>query len=310
MEYGVHLPLISFSGESRSLEDLREYTAAARDLGYAYLCANDHLLFSRPWLDGPTALSAVLDVSGEMRLATTVALPVLRGPVATAKALGAIDVLSGGRMTVGVGPGSSEADYKAVGLDFSERWKRFDESIGALRALWRGQTFDGVFYPVGDSLLLPRSVQPDGPPIWVASWGSEAGLRRAARLGDGWLASGYNTTPEIFPEALAYLAEQLASRGKDASTFPNGIATMWMYVTEDRAEATRVLEDVVSKMLNRPVDQISGLLPIGPAEECAALMSRYAAVGAQRVFVWPVADDLEQIERFMTQVVPLVTANP
>ncbi len=118
MEYGVHLPMISFSGESRTLEDLRNYTALARDLGYGYLCANDHLLFSRPWLDGPTALSSVLDVSGDMRLATTVALPVLRGPVATAKALGAIDVLSGGRMTVGVGPGSSEADYKVVGLDF------------------------------------------------------------------------------------------------------------------------------------------------------------------------------------------------
>ena len=310
MEYGVHLPLISFSGESRSLEDLRAYAAKARDLGYAYLCANDHLLFSRPWLDGPTALSAVLDVTGDMKLATTVALPVLRGPVATAKALGAIDLLSGGRMVVGVGPGSSEADYRAVGLDFSERWKRFDESIGALRALWTGKAFEGTFYPTGDILLQPRPVQPGGPPIWVASWGSEAGLRRAARLGDGWLASGYNTTPEIFPKALAYLGEQLGDRGRDANTFPNGIATMWMYVTEDRAEATRVLEDVVSKMLNRPVDQISGLLPIGSAEECAALMSRYAAVGAQRVFVWPVADDREQIERFMERVVPLVTANP
>lgn len=113
MEYGVHLPLISFAGESRSLQDLRAYAAKARDLGYAYLCANDHLLFSRPWLDGPTALSAVLDVSGDMRLATTVALPVLRGPVATAKVLGAIDMLSGGRMTVGVGPGSSEADWSS-----------------------------------------------------------------------------------------------------------------------------------------------------------------------------------------------------
>ena len=310
MEYGVHLPLISFSGESRSLNDLRAYAATARDLGYAYLCANDHLLFSRPWPDGPTALSAVLDASGDMRLATTVALPVLRGPVATAKALGAIDLLSGGRMTVGVGPGSSEADYKVAGLDFSERWKRFDESIGALRAMWRGQSFNGDFYPIGDAPLLPLPAQEDGPPIWVASWGSEAGLRRAARLGDWWLASGYNTTPEIFPQALAYLGEQLASRDKDAATFPNGIATMWMYVTEDRAEATRVIEDVVSRMLNRPVVQIAGLLPVGSSEECAALMSRYAAVGAERVFVWPVADEREQIERFMERVVPLITDNP
>jgi alkanesulfonate monooxygenase SsuD/methylene tetrahydromethanopterin reductase-like flavin-dependent oxidoreductase (luciferase family) len=306
VEYGAHLPLISFSGESRSLEDIRSYASLARDLGYRYLCANDHLLFSRPWLDGPTALSAVLDVSGDMRLATTVALPVLRGPVPTAKTLGAIDLLSGGRVTVGVGPGSSEADYKVAGIEFSERWKRFDESISALRYLWNGEAFQGTFYPTGDVSLQPRPAQPDGPPIWVASWGSEAGLRRVARLGDGWLASGYNTTPDIFPRALSYLGEQLIIHGKDAATFPNGIATMWMYVTEDPDEAAMMLENVVSKMLNRPVDQIAGLLPIGSAEECAALISRYASVNAQRVFVWPIANDQEQIERFMDQVVPLV----
>ena len=60
MEFGVHLPLISFMGEQRSLDDLLALTRAANDLGYTHLCANDHLVFSRPWLDGPTALAAVL----------------------------------------------------------------------------------------------------------------------------------------------------------------------------------------------------------------------------------------------------------
>lgn len=118
MEFGVHLPLISFVGEQRSLDDLLAFTAAARDLGYTHLCANDHLVFSRPWLDGPTALSAVLAHSGQMTLATTVAVPVLRGPAATAKILAAIDLLSGGRLLVGLGPGSSARDYELVGLPF------------------------------------------------------------------------------------------------------------------------------------------------------------------------------------------------
>src|SRR5262249_45606048 len=96
MDFGVHLPLISFRGERRSLDDLLAFTAAARDLGYTHLCANDHLVFSRPWLDGPTALAAVLAHSGEMTLATTVAVPVLRGVAATAKILAAIDLLSSG----------------------------------------------------------------------------------------------------------------------------------------------------------------------------------------------------------------------
>ncbi len=308
MEYGAHLPLISFSERRGSLDELRDYARLAWDLGYRYLCANDHLLFSRPWLDGPIALASVLDVTGDMRLATTVALPVLRGPVPTAKTLGALDLLSGGRMIAGVGPGSSAADYAAAGFPFDERWKRFDESISALRALWSDdpEGFAGQFYSTEGIRLEPRPAQAGGPPIWVASWGSEAGLRRVARLGDGWLASGYNTTPDVFSSGLGYLGERLEALGRSPEGFPNGIATMWMYVTEDRARADQVLESVIAAMLGRPVDAIRGRLPVGPAEACAALLASYSAAGAQRVFVWPVADEEEQLARFMEEVVPVV----
>src|SRR5262245_40346091 len=203
MQFGVHLPLISFAGERRSLDDLLAFTEAARDLGYTHLCANDHLVFSRPWLDGPTALAAVLARSGQMTLATTVAVPVLRGPAATAKVLAAIDLLSGGRLTVGVGPGSSVRAYELVGVPFGARWKRLDEAVHALRAYWRagGDDFEGQYYSTAGFTLAPTPAQRPGPPIWIGSWGSAAGLKRVATLADGWLASGYNTTPELFADA-------------------------------------------------------------------------------------------------------------
>ena len=91
MEFGAHLPLI---GAAPTLAGLRDYARTAAALGYRYLCANDHLLFARPWLDGPTALAAVLDAADGMTIATTVALPVIRGPAQTAKLLSALDVLS------------------------------------------------------------------------------------------------------------------------------------------------------------------------------------------------------------------------
>ena len=72
MEFGAHLPLIDLGGGAPTLADLREYAHAAAALDFRYLCANDHLLFARPWLDGPTALSAVLDAADGMTLATTV----------------------------------------------------------------------------------------------------------------------------------------------------------------------------------------------------------------------------------------------
>src|SRR6476659_7932898 len=161
MEFGVHLPLISFMGEQRSLDDLLAVTKAANDLGYTHVCANDQLVSSRPWLDGPTALAAVLPRSGRMTLATTVAVPVLRGPAATAKILAAIDLLAGGRLMVGLGPGSSARDYELVGLRFEERWKRLDEAVQTLRAYWRGDNvaFEGTFYSSAGFTLEPTPAQ-------------------------------------------------------------------------------------------------------------------------------------------------------
>ena len=117
MDYGVHLPLMGLGGRPRTLRGLLDYAEAAEDLGFRALSANDHLR-PRPWLDGPTALAAVLAVTQRMDLVTTVALPVVRGPVPLAKSLAAIDLLSGGRLVVGVGPGSSARYYAAVGVPF------------------------------------------------------------------------------------------------------------------------------------------------------------------------------------------------
>lgn len=309
MEYGAHLPLIQFSAGRPTLADLRAYARRAAALEYRFLCANDHLLFSRPWLDGPTALAATIDASAEMTIATTVSLPVIRGPTQTAKTLAALDILSGGRLVAGVGPGSSPRDYAAVGVPFEERWKRFDEAIRALRSLLSrsAEDFEGTFYSTEGLDLEPFPTRPEGPPIWIASWGSPAGLRRVARLGDGWLASGYNTTPSGFREGVALLSEQLSAAGK--SQLPNGIATMWLYVTEKRRTADRVLAEVLAPLLGRPVEAIRDLaLPIGSAEQCAERISAYRDAGAQRAFVWPLADDLRQLELFREAVVPLVSA--
>ena len=257
VEYGAHLPLIDL-GAPRSLAALRAYASAAARLDYRYLCANDHLVFSRPWLDGPTALAALIEASRDMTLVTTAGLPVLRGPVQLAKILAAIDILSGGRLVAGVGPGSSAADYAAVDLRFQERWRRFDEAVQVLRTLLHGDTarFEGEFYTTRGVVLEPRPAQRPGPPIWVASWGSPAGLRRVARLGDGWLASAYNTTPDSFREGLDRLAEELRRAGKAPEAFPSAVATTWLHITEDKGEAERVLSDVLTPTLHRPAEAL------------------------------------------------------
>ena len=175
MELALHLPLMEFGDEGQSLGRLSVAVDAAREFDFAAVSANDHFLFQAPWLDGPTALAAIISRSGAMELATTIALAALRGPVPLAKSLAALDILSDGRMIAGVGPGSSERDYDALGVPFDERWQRFDEAVALLRHLLRGDPppENTRFYPLPSAGLAPAPTRPGGVPLWIGSWGSK-----------------------------------------------------------------------------------------------------------------------------------------
>ena len=290
MELGVHLPLIPFGDEPLSLRRLESTVDAAMEYGFSAVSANDHLVFRAPWLDGLAALASVIGRSGELTLATTIALPTVRGAVALAKALIAIDVLSSGRLVAGVGPGSSADDYRVAGVPFEDRWKRFDETLVTLRALLRGEPLPGVE-------LAPGPHRPGGIALWIGSWGSRAGLARVARAGDGWIASAYNTTPERFADGRAALERALEAREREPGGFPNALATMWTWVADDRSEAERVLADVLAPVIRRDPDELRGRVCVGPPGHCAELLARYAEAGCERVFLWPLGDEPRQLER-------------
>ncbi len=307
----MHLPLLQFGGEALCCERLRRTVEVARDFGFVAVSANDHLVFQRPWLDGPTALASVIARAGEMTLATTIVLAALRGPVPLAKALVAIDVLSEGRLIAGLGPGSSERDYRLLGIPFEERWQRFDEAIAVLRALLRGEAMPEQprFYPVpADIELEPGPYRRDGIPLWIGSWGSRAGLARVARAGDGWLASAYNTTPEQFSDARAALALALAERGRTPDGFPNALATMWTWVSEDQSECDRMLSDVLCPLLRRDPSELRAQVCVDSAGHCVELLTRYAEAGCERVYLWPLGDESRQLELVAERVRPQLRA--
>jgi alkanesulfonate monooxygenase SsuD/methylene tetrahydromethanopterin reductase-like flavin-dependent oxidoreductase (luciferase family) len=161
---------MDLGGQRFAIDHLVDYVETATALGFEAVSANDHVVFGAPWLDGPTALAAVVSCSGNARLFTTVANPVVRGPVMLTKVLAGLDVMSGGRVVAALGPGSSDRDYASVGVPFEERWQRFEEAVSATRALLLGGSFEGHFYAV-EGPLEPLSAQPSGPPLWVGSWG-------------------------------------------------------------------------------------------------------------------------------------------
>jgi len=161
----------------------------------------------------------------------------------------------------------------------------------------------GRFYSTEGIELLPLPTQPGGPPIWIGSWGSDTGLQRVARLGDGWLASAYNTTPDLFADAWTRLGEHLTGQGKDPGTFPNGLATMWFYITDDRSDADRILRGRVLRAVHRPEDVLRDRLPIGPAAAFVERLTAFKDAGVKYVMVWPVADECRQLELFCERVV-------
>jgi len=307
MDFGVHLPLADLGQGIPGGAELRAFAAQAAELGFAMLSANDHLVWRRPWLDGPTTLASVAGSAGGMALATSVALPAVRHPVVLAKAIASLAVLSGGPVVAGLGPGSSADDYRAVGVPFEERWARFDEGLRLVRALLRGEPTSGGHYYPADGLRVDP-LPPEPPQVWFGSWGSDVRLRRMAAAADGWLASAYNTTPERFADARARLDGHLLAAGKDPATFPDAVATAWLYVTHEADEAAHVLEDVLAPLLGRDPASLAAQLPVGSPEHCIELMEAYAAAGARRILLWPVRDHRRQLELFAEKVRPHISA--
>jgi alkanesulfonate monooxygenase SsuD/methylene tetrahydromethanopterin reductase-like flavin-dependent oxidoreductase (luciferase family) len=285
VEVGVHLPQLDLSTAPVSIERLVAVVDAACDLGFAAISANDHFTFSRPWLDGLTLLAAVAERAGAMDLVTSVGLPSLRGPVPYAAAMRTLATLSRGRVIAGIGPGSSREDYDLMGIAWQERWPRFEEASRVLRA-----RFDG------------------GPPpveLWLASWGSAAGMRRVARYGDGWLASAYHSTPAEFGAALGLLTDELAGVGRTIEDFGHALVTMWTWITDDPRDAERMLE-VLAVALGRSPDSLRDRVCVGSADKCAALLRGYAAHRCRRVHFWPLGDEPAQLARLAHDVLPHV----
>jgi alkanesulfonate monooxygenase SsuD/methylene tetrahydromethanopterin reductase-like flavin-dependent oxidoreductase (luciferase family) len=295
MRIGAHLPLADFGDGTPSAADLVHYARVAGGCGMSTLSANDHLVWALPWVDGPTALAAVAAAAEDLTLATSIGLPVVRHPVVVAKTLTSLAAVARGPVVGGLGPGSSRADLAAVGLDFDERWARFDEAFALVRALVHGEPAPvGRFYRADGVTLAPL---PDrAPQVWFGSWGSEQRMAAMAAVADGWFASAYNATPEDYRSARARLDGHLSAAGRDPAGVPDAVATTWAFVTERRPEAEHLLTEVLAPVLRRDPATLTHL-PIGGAEHCAEAIAAYARAGARELLVWPLRDPVRQLEK-------------
>lgn len=236
MRLGIHLPQFR---EPVAGPVLAEAARVAEDAGADDLWVSDHLILPRGSTSPPesfhdplTVLTWAAAATRRVGLGTSVLVAPYRHPVALAKSLASLDALSGGRVVAGLGAGWLEAEFAALGVPFGERGARTDEAVRVCRALWSGA--DAVAerrVRLNGMRLLPPPARPGGPPVWIGG-NSDAGIRRAARLGDAWHTT--ISAPERLAERIGALEAALAAEGRARDEFVLSVRV--------RADAERMAE--------------------------------------------------------------------
>lgn len=290
-------------------EIVGRYSARAEQLGFAGLWSLDSVPGSAtsrvPLLDGLHLLTTAAAATGSIGLGIAVIVLPARNPAQLAKELATIDRLSAGRLTVAVGIGRKEATAAGLGLPTGHRAHRLEEGVAVLRALWADgpATYSGDIYDFAGLTVEPKPVQRPGPPLWFGA-GSPPALRRAARIGDGWLAAG-SSPSSGFADNLRIVTDALLEFGRDPATFAVG-KRIYMAVEDTEQRARDRLTPILDGMYDRP-GLTEHVAICGPAEACAARLHELATAGAHELLLHPMYDYMEQLER-LAGVAELVSA--
>lgn len=229
----------------------------------------------------------------EVTLGTCVLQLPLRHPAAVAKQAASLQLLSDGRLVLGVGVGSHEGEYEAVGTDFHTRGHQLDAGIGDLRRSWStGTDGDGTPLHAGDPDGAPAEryrqlPHPPAIPVWVGG-SSHAALHRAATLADGWIPLFLD--PPEYATALEQLGKEVAQAGRDPSEVTRAV-TMFVSVEDDTDQALERGTSFMSSLYGIPARRFARHLVSGPASACASVIGDYLDAGAEHVAVYVTDDD-------------------
>ena len=338
MRVGLALPQYDFSVPRERPLRWETVVAAARRaeaLGFSSLWLSDHLFSDLARRGGSRdpeaclaplpALAALARLTSTVRLGLLVLNAPLRPPSVVAKALATLDVISGGRLVVGMGAGWYEPEFAAAGVPFERpgvRLRQLEEAITILRGMFGGGpfSFHGRYWTIEEAWCLPVPAQAGGPPIWVGALGDRL-VELTARHADGWNLC-WTWTPEAYRERLAVLESACARAGRDPAEVTRSLG-LYALVGEDEADLRRRFERLRSLsppgvLAGTSLDRWRRGRLVGTVEQVREQLDEWAALGVDELIVSAAAipfslvslEDVESIAAACSLDAPCPASDP
>lgn len=268
---------------------LRDWARAIDDGPFSSVAWGERIAFTNP--DSLTLLGALAAWTERVRLVTTVIVPQLHDPVLLAKALATADVLSGGRLTVGLGIGGRHEDYRAVGADpATQKMAGLASAVAIMRRVWAGEKVTESVLPVG-----PAPVQAGGPPLVVGTIGPKT-LRAAA----AWAEGLAGTTLDLDVAKQNELFDVARDAWQQAGRAKPHLATSFWFALGDREQARDQVRRHLLRYMNWiPAEYVEAMAPTtgwaGSEDQLAEVLRGFAAVGTDEIHLIPTSSDLGQL---------------
>jgi probable F420-dependent oxidoreductase len=300
-KFGILLPtrevILSGRSDPNSIYDLADRAEA---LGFHSVWVGDSVV-AKPRLDPLTTLGAVGARTQRVRLGTAVYLAALRNPVLVAHMVATLDWLSRGRVDLGIGYSRSndpvqEHEYKVLGHDPAKRIRMSEELVQVIRKLWRENdvSFAGNFSTFDHVTVKPKPIQPGGVPIWLASNNIEPGLKRVARMADGWLNN--ITEPKIYKQCLEKIRAYAAEAGRDPQAIEPGL---YFTLAAGDDNAVREGQNFLAQYYNRPYEAVAKTMVcvMGSWDQVMDHIQAYTQAGARSLVLrFATGDQMRHLE--------------
>ena len=280
-------------------------------LGFAGLYRSDHYTNANPpdldSLELWVSLTWLASHTRRIEFGPLVSPVSFRHPTLTARMASAVDDLSGGRLTLGLGAGWQEREHQNFGWDLlpiSERFHRFEEGLDVITQLLHSDApidYKGAYYHLSQAILLPRPQRPDGPPILIGGNGVQRTLPLAARYANEWNA--VYITPAEFSRLNGLLNDLLAARNRPAATVRRSLMTGCVFGLS--AEEVEQKVAIRTNHQRTAAELIQRGLVVGTGEEIVEQCRAYAEAGVQRIMLqWLDLDDISGLEALAQTLLP------